>query len=67
MLFLQFGRFAYLESHEYRMYNTYDVHYYASFALIQLWPESVEFIRRSFVYSLTGLSWPFSGTWQRTW
>lgn len=33
------GRFAYLESHEYRMYNTYDVHFYASFALASLWPK----------------------------
>lgn len=24
---------------EYRMYNTYDVHFYASFALIMLWPK----------------------------
>lgn len=24
---------------EYRMYNTYDVHYYSSFALIMLWPK----------------------------
>jgi len=32
------GRFGYLEGHEYRMFNTYDVHFYASFALIQLWP-----------------------------
>lgn len=32
------GRFAYLEGHEYRMYNTYDVHFYASFALASLWP-----------------------------
>lgn len=24
---------------EYRMYNTYDVHFYASFALILLWPK----------------------------
>lgn len=30
---LTYGRFAYLEGHEYRMYNTYDVHYYASHAL----------------------------------
>lgn len=35
---LEFGRFAYLESHEYRMYNTYDVHFYASFALVMNWP-----------------------------
>ena len=30
--------FRYLEGHEYRMYNTYDVHFYSSFALIDLWP-----------------------------
>lgn len=33
-----YGRFAYLEGHEYRMYNTYDVHFYASHALASLWP-----------------------------
>ena len=33
-----YGRWGYLESHEYRMYNTYDVHYYASWALIDLFP-----------------------------
>ncbi|EFA86556.1 hypothetical protein PPL_00357 [Heterostelium album PN500] len=32
------GRFAYLESVDYLMYNTYDVHFYASFALAMLWP-----------------------------
>jgi non-lysosomal glucosylceramidase len=32
------GQFAYLEGLEYRMYNTYDVHFYASFALSTLWP-----------------------------
>lgn len=35
---LSYGRFAYLEGHEYRMYNTYDVHFYASHALVSLWP-----------------------------
>ncbi|CAF0772366.1 unnamed protein product, partial [Didymodactylos carnosus] len=35
----KWGRFAYLEGQEYRMYNTYDVHFYASFALIMNWPE----------------------------
>ena len=35
----EMGHFAYLESHEYRFYNTYDVHYYASFALIMNWPK----------------------------
>ncbi|GMR52514.1 hypothetical protein PMAYCL1PPCAC_22709, partial [Pristionchus mayeri] len=34
----QHGRFGYLESWEYRMVNTYDVHFYASFALAALWP-----------------------------
>jgi non-lysosomal glucosylceramidase len=33
------GHFAYLEGHEYRMLNTYDVHFYASFALAMLWPK----------------------------
>lgn len=28
-----------LSGQEYRMYNTYDVHFYASFALIMLWPK----------------------------
>ncbi len=32
------GHFAYLEGHDYRMYNTYDVHFYASFALAMNWP-----------------------------
>ncbi|XP_023331930.1 non-lysosomal glucosylceramidase-like isoform X2 [Eurytemora carolleeae] len=35
---LEYGRWGYLESHEYRMYNTYDVHFYASWALIDLFP-----------------------------
>ncbi|CAI5438638.1 unnamed protein product [Caenorhabditis angaria] len=33
------GRFGYLESWEYRMVNTYDVHFYASYALAELWPD----------------------------
>ena len=33
------GQFLYLEGHEYFMYNTYDVHFYAGFALAQLWPQ----------------------------
>jgi non-lysosomal glucosylceramidase len=28
-----------LESHEYLMYNTYDVHFYAGFALLMLFPQ----------------------------
>ncbi|KAL3123760.1 hypothetical protein niasHT_009973 [Heterodera trifolii] len=37
--FRRFGRFGYLESWEYRMLNTYDVHFYASFALGHLFPQ----------------------------
>ncbi|KAK7582522.1 hypothetical protein V9T40_013967 [Parthenolecanium corni] len=36
---IEFGRFAYLEGQEYRMYNTYDVHFYASFVLADMWPK----------------------------
>ncbi|XP_049549134.1 non-lysosomal glucosylceramidase isoform X1 [Anopheles darlingi] len=35
---LAYGRYSYLEGHEYRMYTTYDVHFYASHALASLWP-----------------------------
>uniref|UniRef100_A0A5S6QEU9 Non-lysosomal glucosylceramidase n=1 Tax=Trichuris muris TaxID=70415 RepID=A0A5S6QEU9_TRIMR len=35
----KYGRFAYLESWEYKMYNSYDVHFYSSFALAMLWPQ----------------------------
>lgn len=35
---LECGRFLYLEGHEYAMYNTYDVHFYASYALLHNWP-----------------------------
>ncbi|CAK8694587.1 unnamed protein product [Clavelina lepadiformis] len=35
---MEYGRFAYLEGQEYKMYNTYDVHFYASIALAHLWP-----------------------------
>ena len=35
---VQCGQFLYLEGHEYLMYNTYDVHFYASFALLMLFP-----------------------------
>ncbi|HEY9121847.1 MAG TPA: non-lysosomal glucosylceramidase [Brevefilum sp.] len=46
------GHFAYLESHEYRMYNTYDVHFYASFALAMLWPELELGLQRDFAHAL---------------
>lgn len=32
------GRFIYLEGHEYKMFNSYDVHFYASHALHHNWP-----------------------------
>lgn len=33
------GQFLYLEGNEYLMWNTYDVHFYSSFALIMLYPK----------------------------
>ncbi|CAF0984068.1 unnamed protein product [Adineta steineri] len=49
----KWGRFGYLEGHEYRMVNTYDVHFYASFALIQLWPELELSIQYDFSSTIT--------------
>lgn len=48
----EIGHFGYLESHEYRMYNTYDVHFYASFALAMLWPELELSLQRDYASSL---------------
>ncbi|KAF5300882.1 hypothetical protein FQR65_LT09044 [Abscondita terminalis] len=48
----KYGRFAYLEGHEYKMYNTYDVHFYASFALIMNWPNlqlSLQYDMKDFI------------------
>lgn len=44
----EIGRFLYLEGHEYLMYNTYDVHFYASFALAMCWPLIEMAIQRDF-------------------
>ncbi|XVE48524.1 hypothetical protein DITRI_Ditri01bG0008700 [Diplodiscus trichospermus] len=42
------GQFLYLEGIEYHMWNTYDVHFYASFALIMLFPKLQLSIQRDF-------------------
>ncbi|XP_012486900.1 uncharacterized protein LOC105800360 [Gossypium raimondii] len=42
------GRFLYLEGVEYIMWNTYDVHFYASFALLDLFPKIELNIQRDF-------------------
>ncbi|KAL5005060.1 hypothetical protein ScPMuIL_018516 [Solemya velum] len=49
----EYGRFAYLEGHEYRMYNTYDVHHYASFALATLWPSLQLSLQYDFAQTIT--------------
>ena len=46
------GHFAYLEGHEYRMFNTYDVHFYASFALAMLWPQLELSVQRDYAEAL---------------
>uniref|UniRef100_A0A0D9X3Q7 Non-lysosomal glucosylceramidase n=1 Tax=Leersia perrieri TaxID=77586 RepID=A0A0D9X3Q7_9ORYZ len=43
------GQLLYLEGMEYNMWNTYDVHFYASFALISLFPELELNLQRDFV------------------
>ena len=43
------GRFGFLECFDYIMYNTFDVLYYASFSLIQLWPELQKQTIRDFI------------------
>uniref|UniRef100_A0A0A9Z3A6 Non-lysosomal glucosylceramidase n=4 Tax=Lygus hesperus TaxID=30085 RepID=A0A0A9Z3A6_LYGHE len=62
-----YGRFAYLEGHEYRMYNTYDVHFYASFALAMLWPGLQKSLQYDFKDSIprednTIIEYLFEGT-----
>jgi len=42
------GHFGYLEGHEYRMVNTYDVHYNASIALAMLFPKLELSLQRDF-------------------
>ncbi|XP_049933859.1 uncharacterized protein LOC116263650 isoform X4 [Nymphaea colorata] len=42
------GQFLYLEGIEYLMWNTYDVHFYASFALVMTFPELELSIQRDF-------------------
>ncbi|KNC86719.1 hypothetical protein SARC_01139 [Sphaeroforma arctica JP610] len=44
----EIGRFGYLEGHEYRMVNTYDVHFYASWALTLNWPKIASSIQRDY-------------------
>ncbi|GMH25668.1 hypothetical protein Nepgr_027511 [Nepenthes gracilis] len=42
------GQFLYLEGIEYKMWNTYDVHFYSSFALVMLFPKLQLSIQRDF-------------------
>ncbi|PKI42451.1 hypothetical protein CRG98_037159 [Punica granatum] len=42
------GQFLYLEGMEYLMWNTYDVHFYSSFALLMLFPKLELSIQRDF-------------------
>jgi len=48
----EYGRFGYLEGHEYRMFNTYDVHFYASFALLMLWPQLQISMQYDYLHSI---------------
>jgi len=45
--------FSYLEGHEYIMFTTYDVHFYASFALIMNWPQIQLTIQRDYARAIS--------------
>lgn len=47
------GQLLYLEGIEYYMWNTYDVHFYSSFALIMLFPKLELSIQRDFAAAVT--------------
>lgn len=42
------GQFLYLEGIDYHMWNTYDVHFYSSFALVMLFPKLQLSVQRDF-------------------
>ncbi|XP_058752771.1 uncharacterized protein LOC131625947 [Vicia villosa] len=42
------GQFLYLEGIEYKMWNTYDVHFYSSFSLVTLFPKLELSVQRDF-------------------
>jgi non-lysosomal glucosylceramidase len=46
------GHFAYMECFDYLFYNTFDVDFYASFALLELWPEIEVGIMRDFAAAI---------------
>ncbi|CAI0437764.1 unnamed protein product [Linum tenue] len=46
------GQFLYLEGLEYPMWNTYDVHFYSSFALIMLFPKIQLSVQRDFAAAI---------------
>lgn len=49
----EMGHFGYLEGHEYRMVNTYDVHYNASIALAKLFPRIELSLQRDFAKTVS--------------
>lgn len=46
------GQFLYLEGKEYQMFNTYDVHFYSSFALLYLFPKLELSVQRDFAMAV---------------
>ncbi|XP_057864285.2 uncharacterized protein LOC131072213 isoform X2 [Cryptomeria japonica] len=62
------GQFLYLEGVEYFMWNTYDVHFYASFALLMLFPKLELSIQRDFaaavlMHDTEKVKFLFKGDW----
>uniref|UniRef100_A0A8R1DQ84 Glycosyl-hydrolase family 116 N-terminal domain-containing protein n=1 Tax=Caenorhabditis japonica TaxID=281687 RepID=A0A8R1DQ84_CAEJA len=48
--FKEYGRFGYMESWEYYMINTYDVHFYSSWAFLKNWPQIEMSIQLDFAF-----------------
>ncbi|ESW25905.1 hypothetical protein PHAVU_003G075400 [Phaseolus vulgaris] len=62
------GQFLYLEGIEYKMWNTYDVHFYASFSLVMLFPKLELSIQRDFAAAVlmhdpSKMKLLFNGQW----
>ncbi|KAL5559867.1 hypothetical protein UlMin_036078 [Ulmus minor] len=62
------GQFLYFEGIEYLMYNTYDVHFYSSFALLMLFPKLELSIQRDFaaavmIHDPSKMKLMFCGNW----
>ena len=60
------GQFLYYKEYEYLVYNTYDVHFYSSFKLLQLFPQIELSIQRDFSSAVDNTERILIGEGQKT-